>query len=164
MFGNNISKTKISISEKVYNHYDVNNFMRREDQIIIHDGYQWYMGKIHNRKELEEMLNFFKIELTAVDYEVEYRTTGKITYYNLSKNINNSFIGGFWSLEQLKEMSNGKELKKFKGLSNGSIVDCYAFIGEKVINIYRPNPNAKEVYVTMNIDDEINYKRNNWYL
>ena len=28
-------------------------------------------------------------------------------------------------MEQLKEMSKGQKLKKFKGLSNGSLVDCY---------------------------------------
>ena len=67
-------------------------------------------------------------------------------------------------MEQLKEMSNGLKLKKFKGLSNGSIVDCYAGIGENIIEIFRPNPNAKEVYQPMTHEEEMKYRKENWYL
>ena len=62
------------------------------------------------------------------------------------------------------KMSKGQKLKKFRGLSNGSLVDCYIGIGEDVIDIYRPNPNAKEVYNKMEFQDELKYRRNNWYL
>lgn len=156
--------TRISISEKTYTGADVHSAMRREDKIIIHDGWEWYMGTIHNEKQLKEVLEFLEIELTTVDHEVEHDTTGKIVFYNLSKNINSPCDGGFWNLEQLQELSKGQKLKKFKGLSNGSLVDCYIGIGEDIIDIYRPNPNAKEVYQTMEHSDEINYRRSHWYL
>jgi hypothetical protein len=159
-----MNKTRISISEKIYTGCDVHPAMQRKEKIIIHDGWQWYIGCIHNEQQLQEVLNFLEIELTDIDHEVEHETTGKIVFYNLSKNINNLHSGGFWSIEQLQEMSKGQKLKKFKGLSNGSIVDCYIGIGEDVINIYRPNPNAKEVYKPMKLEDEIKYRRNNWYL
>jgi hypothetical protein len=157
-------KTSISISEKTCTDYKVHPAMRREEKIIIHDGWEWHIGMIHNEKQLKEVLNFLEIELTEIEHEVEYNTTGKIIFYNLSKNINSPCDGGFWNIEQLKEMSRGQKLKKFKGLSNGSLVDCYIGIGENVIDIYRPNPNAKEVYNKMELSDELNYRRNNWYL
>lgn len=155
--------TKISISEKIYNLNDVHPAMRREKQIILHDGWEWHMGNIQNKEQLNGFLNFFNIELTNVIHEVEHDTTGKIIFYNLSKNIKND-NRYFWSMEQLKEFSNGAELKKVKGLSNGSVVDCYAEIREDEVIIYRPNPNAKEVYKEMNHQDELNYRCNNWYM
>lgn len=155
--------TRISISEKVYDFNDVHPAMRREKQIIIHDGWEWHMGSIQNKSQLNDFLNFFNIELKDIFQEIEHRTTGKITYYNLSKNIK-TYSKSFWSLEELKKVSNGAELKKVKGLSNGSIVDCYAEIKENDVIIYRPNPNAKEVYKTMEHEEGINYRCNNWYI
>lgn len=156
--------TTISISEKIYNNYDVHPAMRREEKIIIHDGWQWHIGSVKNEEQLKDLLNFLEIEITGIQSQVEYETTGKITYYNLSKNINSPCDGGYWNLEQLEEMSKGEKLKKIKGLSNGSIVDCYIGIGENIINVYRPNPNAKEVYKEMELAQELDYRRNNWYL
>jgi predicted Zn-ribbon and HTH transcriptional regulator len=157
-------RTKISISEKTWIDLKEHPSMYRESTVIIHDGWEWNIGTIHNKKELEEVLNFLEIELTTIDNEVKYAQTGKIVFYNVSKNINNPCDGGFWNMEQLQEMSRGQKLKKFKGLSNGSLVDCYIGIGEDRIDIYRPNPNAKEVYQKLSQSEEINYRRNNWYL
>jgi len=157
-------KTTISISQKTCTDINVHPAMRRESKIIIHDGWEWHIGKVQNQKELDEVLQFLEIELTTVEHEVEYNTTGKIVFYDVSKNINNPCGGGFWSIGQLQEMSKGQRLKKFKGLSNGSIVDCYIGISENTVNIYRPNPNAKEVYNEMEHNEELYYRKNNWYL
>jgi len=156
--------TRISISEKTCTDHTLHPAMRREHKIIIHDGWQWLLGNVHNEKQLQEFLNFLEIELTDIDHEVKWESTGKIIFYNLSKSINSPCDGGFWNMEQLQEMRQGQKLKGFKGLSNGSIVDCYIGIGEDIIDIYRPNPNAKEVYKRMELSDELNYRRNNWYL
>lgn len=156
--------TRISISEKTYKDYDVHPTLRREEKIIVHDGWEWHMGCVQNEEELKKMLDFLEIELTTVDHEVEYDTTGKIVFYNLSKNINRPCMGGFWDLEQLEEVFKDKKVKKFKGLSNGSLVDCYAVIGEDIVDIYEPNPNAKNVYVEMEIKDEIKFRKTHWYL
>ena len=158
-------KTTISISERTYTGCDVPPTKRRSERIIIHDGWEWHIGCVHNESELEDLLKFLEMELTTIDHEFELETVGKVIYYNLSKNINNTHDGGFWTLEQLEEMSEGEILKKFKGLSNGSIVDCYIGIGKDVINIYRPNSNAKEVYIPFaTIEDEVEYRRTHWYL
>lgn len=158
------TNTTISISEKIYTDYDVHPALRREEKIIIHDGWQWHMGHVSNEDQLKEMLKVFEIELGDVACETEHETTGKIIHYNLSKEINRGDHGGFWSLEQLKEITNNAELKKIKGLSNGSVVDCYIKIGDDTVDIYRPNPNAKEVYKKMSLHDEIEFRKNNWYI
>jgi hypothetical protein len=157
-------KTIISISEKTCTDHNLHPAMRREERIIIHDGWQWQLGCIHNEKDLQDFLNFLEIEITNIDHEVKYESTGKIIFYNLSKNINSPCDGGFWNMEQLQEMSQGQKLKKLKAYSNGSLVDCYIGIGENIIDVYRPNPNAKEVYKPLEITEHINYIRNNWYL
>lgn len=156
--------TTVSISEKTYTGCDVHPAMRRESKIIIHDGWEWYLGRLKDEKQLEDFLKFFEIELSSIHDEVYHATTGKIIFYNLTKNLNSTCDGGFYSIEHLTELSNGQQLKQFKGLSNGSIVDCYAGIGEDVIDIYRPNPNYKDVYKRMEFQDELQYRRNNWYI
>ena len=157
-------RTTISISEKICTDHNLHPAMRRESRIIIHDGYQWQIGNIRNDEELQEVLDFLEISLTDIEHEVEWESTGKVTHYNLSKNINNPCDGGFWNMEQLQGMSEGQTLKKFKGYSNGSIVDCYAGIGDSIVDIYRPNPNAKEVYKPMVLEEHLNYIKNNWTL
>ena len=47
----------------------------------------------------------------------------------------------FWHYEELPF-----DAKPFIGLENGSYVILYAVRGENETKIYRPNPNAKEVY------------------
>jgi hypothetical protein len=154
----------ISISDKTCTDYKLHIALQRKNRIIIHDGWQYYMGGISNEKQLKEFLEFLEIETTTIDSIKEYESTGKIIFYNLSKNINSPCDGGFWSIEQLKESSKGQKLKKFKGLSNGSMVDCYIGISDDIIEVYRPNPNAKEVYKPMELWESIEYKKNNWYL
>ena len=157
-------KTIVSISERTYTGNDVHPAMQRKERIIIHDNYQWHIGCVHDDAELKQLLEFLEIELTTVDHEVEWETTGKIVFYNLSKNIN-PHAGLFWTLEQLREQAKKEKLKKVKGLSNGSIVDCYIGIGEDIVNIYRPNPNAKEVYIPFStLKEELQYRENHWYL
>lgn len=48
----------------------------------------------------------------------------------------------FWNQEEIPENA-----KRFIGLSNGSYVDCYTVIEEDKTTIYRPNSNAKSVYL-----------------
>ena len=157
-------KTVISVSEKTCTNYKLHPALQRKNRIIIHDGWQYYMGGINNEEQLKEFLDFLEIEITDIDSIKKYDSTGKIVFYNLSKSINSPCDGGFWSIEQLKEASKGQKLKKCKGLSNGSLVDCYIGISEDIIEVYRPNPNAKEVYHPMELQESIAYKKNNWYL
>jgi hypothetical protein len=57
----------------------------------------------------------------------------------------------------LSELPKGR--RKFKALSNGSIVDCYFKRNGKNIIIYRPNPNAKEIFKPVTSDEHILHQR-----
>jgi hypothetical protein len=59
----------------------------------------------------------------------------------------------FWSMEELPENA-----IQYKGLSNGSLVDCYYIHTENGSEIFRPNPNAKEIYKPLPIDEHIEFQ------
>jgi hypothetical protein len=50
----------------------------------------------------------------------------------------------FWKLEELPE-----GCKPLEDRSNGSKVRCFAHNDGETLTIYRPNPNAKDVYIPM---------------
>lgn len=62
----------------------------------------------------------------------------------------------FWDMKEVPENA-----KKFKGLSNGSLVDCYYIHTENGAEIYRPNPNAKEVYKPLSLEEHLEFQRVN---
>jgi hypothetical protein len=71
------------------------------------------------------------------------------SYIDKNKTIENKY---FWALDELPS-----DAKQYTGLSNGSLVDCY--YTEDCI--YRPNPNAKEVYNPLPISEHIAFMRIN---
>ena len=82
---------------------------------------------------------------------------GKYRRYSISRTIDDRCGGGFWKLSDIPD-----DAKPFKALSNGSIVDCYFLNDGETIHIYRPNPNAKEVYKPLSLKDHINFVKNNY--
>lgn len=58
----------------------------------------------------------------------------------------------FWSLQDVPEGATA-----YTGLSNGSLVTCYFENKGGVHHIYRPNPNAKEVYMPLPLEEHIKY-------
>lgn len=80
---------------------------------------------------------------------------GEIKFYygNCEGNI---IECSFWKKE---EIPNGSIM--FKGFSNGNLVDCYYCKHGDDNYIYRPNPNAKEVYKPLDIEEHIEYQKIN---
>lgn len=152
----------VSISEKTCV-TGVPEGYRRDERIVIHGGFLWKIGTFHNEEQLKQALTLMEIDLVETGEQNYNPYSGKIKFYQLSKHLRNSSYY-FWTIEQLNEVSNGLRLKKVKGLSNGSIVDCYVGIGDSEVVIFRPNPNAKEVMNKMEHLDEIKFKKENWYL
>lgn len=59
----------------------------------------------------------------------------------------------FWSLGEVPENA-----RRFVSLCNGEYVDCYITDDGQTATVYRPNPNAKNVYIPYNyreMDDKI---------
>lgn len=152
--------TMVSISQYTSSPY---GSISRKSRIIIHDGPMYEIGCVHDERELQELLYFLGAKMHKLD-ERHDGDIGDVVFYQLDKSIKDDSSGGFMSLEELEKKTDGRTLKKVKGLSNGSIVDCYVEILHDIVNIYRPNPNAKEVYKPMDFDTEMEYRINHWYL
>jgi len=102
-------------------------------------GYQYIIsevGAFRTKKEFESCLKNLNISLNFLKTKVTNDDVIKI--YTAEKIITEK---SFLKKEEVKG------LKKVIGLSNGSKVDCYIHeIDDINVEIYRPNPNAKEVY------------------
>lgn len=126
---------------------------------IIHNGNK-VIGGIRAEFNSQEQLDIFAKTL-GFTYELisESAWLGNKgnTYkeYRMSKNIVEPFgFGGFWKLDDLPE-----GVKPIKALSNGSIVTCYYRSLDDVIEFYRPNSNAKEIYHPLNTELHISHRK-----
>ena len=63
----------------------------------------------------------------------------------------------FWKIDEIPANA-----ELYKDLSNGSLVDCYYTKENDIYTVYRPNPNAKNVYKPMEIEQHIHYILNNY--
>lgn len=154
-----MTRTYLSVSE----HTDP---QRHRNLYILHNGWQRFHSDTNIKEDMDELLKFFECDILEVESVSSFPTTGKITIYNLSKDIISKCGGGFWNIEQMIERANGRRLKSFIGLSNGSLTTCYAAFDDEnnKVEILRPNPNAKEVYPTMPLKAELEYRKNHWFL
>ena len=154
-----MTRTYLSVSE----HTDP---QRHRSLYILHNGWQWFHSDTNIKEDMDELLKFFECDILEVESVSSFPSTGKITIYNLSKDIISKCGGGFWNIEQMIEQANGRRLKSFIGLSNGSLTTCYAAFDDEnnTVEILRPNPNAKEVYPTMPLKAELEYRKNHWFL
>lgn len=154
-----MTRTYLSVSERT-------DQQKHRSNYILHNGWEWFHADTNREEHMMKLLKFFECDILEIESVSEYPTTGKITFYNLSKDIISKCGGGFWNLNQMLEQANGRRLKTFIGLSNGSLTTCYAAFDDdkKTVEILRPNPNAKEVYPTMPLEAEIKYRLNHWFI
>jgi hypothetical protein len=82
-----------------------------------------------------------KLESELIDTYIS-KEKGKTEIYRLHGKYQEK---SFWNMEEIPEGAN-----KFVGLSNGSYVDCYYADVDGIRTIFKPNPNAKEVYKPYN--------------
>lgn len=124
-------------------------------RVIIYNGF-YHFAEMDTMQQLErfsQMLGF-TYTLEEVSHSEKH---GKCRRYSISHAIADKCGGGFWKLSDIPANA-----KTFKALSNGSIVDCYFLNDGETIHIYRPNPNAKEVYKPLSLEDHINFVKNNY--
>lgn len=88
---------------------------------------------------------------TSNIYKKEEKITAKI--YSAYGVIEEQY---FWDMEEIPENAN-----TFKGLSNGSLVDCYYIHTENGSKVYKPNPNAERVYKPMPIKEHLEFQEVN---
>lgn len=128
---------------------------RFRSHVIIYNGF-YHFAEMHTIEQLEKFSNMlgFTYTLEEVSQSEEH---GKYGRYSISRTIDDRCGGGFWKLSDIPD-----DAKPFKALSNGSIVDCYFLNDGETIHIYRPNPNAKEVYKPLSLEDHIDFVKNNY--
>lgn len=139
------NKISIQILEKVE--------QRSDYKYIIQKGWYAYCA-YHTEKGFNDFLERCNIDLSKYTPRVnETEENGKIETYYLDVQVEEV---SFWKLEDIPVGA-----IKFTGLSNGSYVDCYYIHTENGAKIFRPNPNAKEVYKPMSIEEHIEFSRIN---
>lgn len=111
--------------------------------------------------DTEEQVSFFLSRFGVTCSEPKAHTNdvnGKTEIRTLSKNIRDAEYAtggyGFWKRSDVPENA-----LPIKALSNGSIVTCYYVVTENLVTIYRPNPNAKEVYQPLPIDQHLAHRK-----
>ena len=93
-----------------------------------------------------------QIDTTKTQIQELIYSNGRIMHIKFKPSKFNEY--SFW---KLSDIPNFKKCKKFIGLSNGSYVDCFYKQWKNGNIVYRPNPNAKDVYQPLSIDEHIAY-------
>ena len=116
--------------------------------------YMYHLASFSNVEQLEMFLQRMGVTYTYEKTLNEGDEENEIKIYKTNYAILDARVP-FWRLEDLP-----KNAIKFKALSNGEIVDCYfkKFKRTKTIYIYRPNPNAKEIYNPLPLQEHRAFK------
>lgn len=115
--------------------------------IIYMIGYYFHFKNFDTVYQLRtfcEMLGVSLIPDGEVDGGLLFRTNKVLTNAALP----------FWHKSDLP-----RGCMKVKGMSNGSVVDCYIKSTRDKVTVYRPNPNAKAVFKPMDLHNQIQYKK-----
>ena len=140
-----MGKYFITTVEEVNEHHRSN--------IIIHNP-MYYFAEFYSMDQLQFFADMLGFTFELVETKDNFLgKENKWCMYSISHKINDVCGGGFWKLSDLP-----KGVKPFKALSNGSIVTCYFLNDGEEITIYRPNPNAKEVYKPLEIKEHIAHR------
>ena len=121
-------------------------------KFIIHAPNLTYFAEF----ETKEQLDFFA-KLLGFTYEkVEERKSvfkgGKYRAYKMSHNICDHKY--FWNITEVPA-----DAKPIKALSNGNVVTCYFHNDGDKIYFFRPNPNSKEVYNPLELNEQITFRK-----
>ena len=132
-----------------------------DTKFTVHQG-TWHLNNFNSRDALERWCKLTGIKLEEVlvaEDERLHRTMpecGWVKTYFPKQQFGEKLFG---NINQIP-----KNAVKCKGLSNGSIVDCYVLVDGDKTTIYRPNPNSVELYKPMNIKEHANFVRDNGFL
>ena len=142
-------------------------------RVILHDG-QWYFGEYSSLDQLRDFAQAVggfswtldhveRLELERVrdswkscsPYSIEFYTLShRFEVYAVCHDSKWGKCAYFWRLDEVPAGA-----VPFVGLSNGSLVTCYATNDGETIRLFRPNPNAKEVYRPLSTADHFTYVR-----
>lgn len=118
--------------------------------ITLHraDGTFYYFAEFENIEQLDFFAQLLGFTYTAESWR-ETERCGIWREYKTSHRIISEDYG-FWNLGDLPA-----DAKPIKALSNGHLVTCYFTNDGETITFYRPNPNARDVYKPMTINQHV---------
>lgn len=117
--------------------------------VVTHEGLSWTAFRTANG--FKEFIKRNNLKFKFIQGGNNHKMGGWYKYYvciSEGEIIENSF----WNLDDIPQNA-----IKYKNLSNGSLVDCYYWNINNNTYDYRPNPNAKEVYKPLKIEEHIKY-------
>lgn len=139
-------------------YYPLNNYItivektnkHRRSKIRIYecDGGLGVFASLANMQQLEALA--IKLGFTFNLFEEDIKPNlGKFQYYTMSHRI---IDVNFKNMNELP-----KEAKPIIALSNGEMAQCYYFNDGKTIIFFRPNPNFKDIYKPLSLNERITH-------
>jgi hypothetical protein len=124
-----------------------------KEQYPIFVGHYGTCGVFAGFSTLEQYQHYIKEYNIDIDYFSKRTNSNPIDgITEIFRCMNDFYTVLFWNINDLPQ-----NCKKIKALSNGSIVDCYYLKNGKDIIMFRPNPNAKELYKPLPIKEHIEH-------
>lgn len=108
----------------------------------------WHFASFENKKQVKKFSKTFGIK--KVKRLVRHKNYKS---WIINKNIIEYSFTSIWQLPP--------QAKQIKALSSGATVNCYYTTTKNTIEFYRPNPNAKNVYLPLDIEESIKYHKEN---
>ncbi len=133
-----------------YNRYD-----GYSNPVVLHKG-MFHLGRFPSMEKLRSFMDYAGLKLGAMEEE---RNTGEAGMYRRwSVEPADVDDTGFTEVQDLPESA-----KPFTGLSNGRLVTCYLW-NDGILHIRRPNPNYKDIYNPLSVEQHIAFCRENGYV
>lgn len=125
-------------------------------KIIVHKGWQWYLAEFPTETAFHRWLDYCGLEIKLEETTVNpnFPKCGIWKRFSVNRKVKEEFY--FWKKEEVPDNA-----KLITLLSNGSLVTGFILNDGEVLHIYRPNPNAKEVYNPMPSEERIEYVKEN---
>lgn len=134
----------ITTIEKV----NIEGRVKQDAKIVIHQDMMWYFGRFETMEQLNKLADTLGFKYQIIKHE-KTESNGDFKIYGMTHRLLNGYFNN------ISEIPKGS--RPIKALSNGSIVDCYFFNDGENITIYRPNPNNKELYKPLTIQEHIKH-------
>lgn len=144
MDGINYNEAYVTVTDKIY--------PRHRSKVILHENWQWYKGEFTAFEHFIKFCEYIGLGFEKVGEEDVQHEGAKVTYYKLNRKFREDKY--FWHYEDLPD-----GVRPIVGHSNGSLVTCFFKDDGETITIFRPNPNAHEVYMPMTTENHIEYMR-----
>lgn len=141
-------------SNTYVNHYkkdsDYGSYSRKAGETCIEVELGWCHNSFVSFEAFKKYADYL-----GVTYELNYDRED-FARYHLSHDFDEKY---FWKMEKLPE-----GVKPIYAMCNGSMVQCYFRTMEHDVEFYRPNPNAKNVYIPLSFEEMQRVKKENGWL